>query len=122
MIRKIVVVSACILLAACANGTGVQDRVALPSPPPPGEPPSTIGLSAEALRAAFGTPAFVRKDGETEFWRYNGATCHAYFFLYKTNSILTVGHVETLPHGASIAADDSCLNALRLHPVPLPVS
>ena len=122
MIRKLCVVSACILLAACANRAAIPDRVALPAAPPPGEPPSTIGLSAEALRAAFGPPAFVRKDGETEFWRYNGATCHAYFFLYKQNSILTVGHVETLPHGAAIAADNLCLNSLRLHPVPLPVS
>jgi hypothetical protein len=122
MIRKLLVVSACVLLAACANRAAVPDRVALPAAPPPGEPPNAIGLSATALRAAFGTPAFVRKDGETEFWRYNGATCRAFFFLYKQNSILTVGHVETLPHGAAIAADNNCLNALRLRPVPLPVS
>jgi len=122
MIRKLLVVSAYVLLAACANRAAVPDRVALPAAPPPGEPPNVIGLSATALRAAFGAPAFVRKDGETEFWRYNGATCRAFFFLYKQNSILTVGHVETLPHGAAIAADNYCLNALRLRPAPLPVS
>jgi hypothetical protein len=122
MIRKLVVISVCALLAACANRVAVQDRVALPSAPPPGEPPNIIGLSADTMRATFGTPAFVRKDGETEFWRYNGATCRAFFFLYKQNRVLTVGHVETLPHGAAIAADVACLNSLRLHPVPLSTS
>jgi len=122
MIRKLLVVSACVLLAACANRAAVPDRVALPPAPPAGEPPNVIGLSAVAMRATFGAPAFVRKDGETEFWRYNGATCRAFFFLYKQNGALAVGHVETLPHGAAIAADNNCLNALRLRPVPLPVS
>jgi hypothetical protein len=122
MIRKLLTVSGCVLLAACADRAAIPDRVALPPAPPPGEPPAIIGLSADAVRATFGEPAFVRKDGETQFWRYNGAQCHAFFFLYKQNSILTVQHVETLPHGASIAADNDCINALRLHPAPLPVS
>jgi len=123
MIRKLVVLSACVLLAACANRAAVPDRVALPAAPPPGEPPNVIGLSPNALSAAFGEPAFIRKDGGTEFWRYNGKTCRAFFFLYKQNNILTVGHMETLPHGAAIAADNACLDTLRLRPVPIrPVS
>jgi hypothetical protein len=122
MIRKIAVLSACVLLAACANRAAAPERIELPSAPPPGEPPNVIGLFADAVRAAFGEPAFVRKDGETQFWRYNGAACHAFFMLYKQNGALTVQHVETLPHGAAIAADLPCLNALRLHPVPLPLS
>jgi hypothetical protein len=121
MIRRGLVLSLCALLSACANQAAVQDRVALPAAPPPGEPPNVMGLSADAMRATFGQPAFVRKDGETEFWRYNGAACHAFFFLYKQNGILTVQHIETLPHGV-IAADNACINALRLRPVPLPVS
>ena len=122
MIRKIAVLCACIALAACAQGGVVQDRVALPAAPPPGEPPSTIGMTADALRIAFGAPAFVRKDGNTQFWRYNGTTCHAFFFLYPQVGVLTVGHVETLPHGNGIAADINCLNSLRLQPPPAPVS
>jgi hypothetical protein len=119
MIRKALVVSTCLLLAACANRAAAPDRVALPPAPPPGEPPNTIGLSADDMRATFGTPAFVRKDGEMQFWRYNGAACHAFFFLYKQKGVLTVQHVETIPRGAAIAADNACINALRLRPVPL---
>jgi hypothetical protein len=120
MIRRGLILSLCAFLGACASQT--SDRVALPAAPPPGEPPSTIGLSDAALRATFGAPAFVRRDGETEFWRYNGASCHAFFFLYKQSGILTVQHVETLPHGVSIAADSVCLQSIRLHPAVAPVS
>ncbi len=122
MIRKLLTVSACILLAACASRAPIPDRVELPPAPPPGELPNVLGLSEDAVRATFGEPAFVRRDGDMQFWRYNGAACHAFFFLYKQNGILTVQHVETLPPGAAIGADNACINGLRLHPVPLPVS
>ena len=62
----------------------------------------------------FGRPAFVRKDGGTEMWRYDGAACRAFFFLYGTPP--AVRHVETLPHGAQSAADMACLNALKASP------
>ncbi len=47
-------------------------------------------------------------------WRYDGAACRAFFFLY--GSPLMVRHVETLPHGAESAADIACLTALRASP------
>jgi hypothetical protein len=71
-------------------------------------------MAAPALQAAFGHPAFVRKDGGTEMWRYDGAACRAFFFLY--GAPLAVRHVETLPHGAQSAADIDCLNALKFSP------
>ena len=98
-------------LAACASPQ--PQHVALPPPPPSGEPSGIAGLGAADLRAAFGAPAFVRKDGTTEMWRYDGANCRAFFFLYAQGGAPTVRHVETLPRGASIAADTICLDALR---------
>ncbi len=71
-------------------------------------------MAAPGLQAAFGRPAFVRKDGATEMWRYDGAACRAFFFLYGMP--LAVRHVETLPHGAQNAADPACLTALRVLP------
>jgi hypothetical protein len=71
-------------------------------------------MPATALQAAFGKPAFVRKDGVTEMWRYDGAACRAFFFLY--GAPLAVRHVETLPHGVQSAADSACLTALRAGP------
>ena len=87
---------------------------AIPSAPPRGEPGLYLNMAASGLQAAFGRPAFVRKDGATEMWRYDGAACRAIFFLYGTP--LTVRHVETLPHGAQTAADFACLSALRVSP------
>jgi hypothetical protein len=47
-------------------------------------------------------------------WRYDGAACRAFFFLY--GAPLMVRHVETLPHGPQNAADMDCLTALRASP------
>ena len=88
----------------------------LPPPPSPGEPFELIGLSAPKLRYVFGPPAFVRKDGIAQMWRYDGATCKAFFFLYKDEDTLEVRHVETLPHGKTRPLDTSCLDALRVSP------
>src|SRR5690348_1350081 len=87
---------------------------AIPSAPPRGEPSQYINMPVSGLQAAFVKPAFVRKDGATEMWRYDGQSCRAFFFLY--GSPLMVRHVETLPHGAQNAADMACLTALRSVP------
>ena len=71
-------------------------------------------MPATSLQAAFGKPAFVRKDGATEMWRYDGQSCRAFFFLY--GAPLAVRHVETLPHAKQNAADMDCLIALRASP------
>ena len=111
MNRVIPLVLFCALLAGCA---APQQRVALPSAPPPGEPGNVAGLRADQLRVAFGEPAFVRKDAGTELWRYDGAVCKAFFFLYSDGGQMVVRHVETLPRGQDIAADSNCLSALLL--------
>jgi hypothetical protein len=122
MIRRILILACCAALGACAT-RAPSDRVALPSAPPRGEPVSTIGLSDADLRVQFGTPAFMRREGTAQLWRYDGASCRAFFFLYPANNALNVRHVETAPHGTDMAADPKCLDALRLHPVsPAPVS
>jgi len=107
--------SLCLLAAACATRP-VTDHVALPPAPPPGEPTSTEGMTAQALRASYGNPAFTRKDGETQLWRYDGATCKAFFFLYPDGGELKVRHVETSPRPVDAAADQICLHTLAHHP------
>ena len=80
-----------------------------------------MGLAAQDVRTAYGAPAFVRKDGGDQMWRYDGASCKAFFFLYPNGGTLAVRHVETLPRGPRWAADPACLNALRAAASP-PVS
>lgn len=122
MIRRVLVLSLCALLGACAAHRP-ENLGTLPPAPPQGEPTDMLGLSADALKLAYGPPAFARLDGPTQMWRYDGAACRAFFFLYPQKGILQVGHVETVPHRADTAADASCLAALRQQPpAPKPAS
>jgi hypothetical protein len=102
----------CVLLCACSTAPRETPSVTLPLAPPPGEPKGVAGLEASALRASFGPPAMVRKDGTSEMWRYDNPNCKAFFFLY--GAALTVRHVETVPRGREMAADEDCLAQLRV--------
>jgi hypothetical protein len=103
-------------LAGCANQPrrAPAPQTSIPSAPPRGEPGAYLNMPDTGLTAAFGKPAFVRQDGVTQMWRYDGEGCRAFFFLY--GAPLTVRHVETLPHGVQSAADSACLTALRASP------
>lgn len=114
----------CAALAGCATShVSRPSQARLPPAPPPGEPPGTTGMHEAELRAAFGAPAFVRHDGTTQIWRFDGANCKAFFFLYSRDGDTAVWHVETMPRGMGIAADENCLNALHVpQAAPRPVS
>ena len=122
MIRRLPILLMLLAVAGCATKAPPLPPVpsvapgiaAIPPAPPRGEPGQYLNMAAPGLQAAFGRPAFVRKDGTTEMWRYDGAACRAFFFLY--GAPLAVRHVETLPHGAQSAADIDCLTALRASP------
>jgi hypothetical protein len=118
MIRRSAMLGLCLLAGACATRP-LADHVALPPAPPPGEPMNMIGKTDASLRTNFGAPAFGRRDGSIELWRYKGAACQAFFFLYPDHGTLTVQHVETLPRPANAAADTSCLQSLHAEPAPV---
>ena len=119
MIRRLSILLIVLAVGGCAAKAPPPPPVqaapvpgAIPPAPPRGEPGQYLNMAASGLQAAFGRPAFVRKDGSTEMWRYDGAACRAFFFLYGTPP--AVRHVETLPHGADSAADIACLTALKI--------
>ncbi len=128
MIRRLAFLVFTLALAGCAQpsrppATPVVASVPRPVMPPPavpippappgGAPVDFINLPPANLRGLLGQPSFVRQDGGTEMWRYDGASCRAFFFLQGPTGSQTVRHVETLPAGAGTAADPLCLNALR---------
>jgi hypothetical protein len=119
-IRTLLALGLALGLTACAQKQAASPppaaTVPLPPPPPRGEPDRFTNLSAASLRAELGAPAFVRKDGATEMWRYDSKNCHAYFFFYGAGAEQAVQHVETLPQGKSAAADPACLEALKKTP------
>ena len=119
MIRRFAFLGLALLAAGCAGQPASRPgfpppAATIPAAPPRGEPGQYTNMPAQGLEAAFGRPAFVRKDGATQMWRYDGAACRAFFFLY--GAPLAVRHVETLPHGKAEAADIGCLTALRISP------
>lgn len=105
-------------LGGCAAPSVPSTHVKLPEAPPPGEPMGTTGLHEAELKAAYGQPALVRRDGQAQIWRFDGAGCKAFFFLYSRDGNTAVWHVETAPRGQSIAADENCLSALRARTAP----
>ena len=121
--KRLILIAALFVLAGCAAKPGavpsavpVAAAVPLPPPPPKGEVTGVTSLNATSLRDTYGVPSFVRKDNGAEIWRYDGPSCRAFFFLYTDGAQQVVRHAETLPRGADIAADATCLAALRLKP------
>src|SRR6185312_5569863 len=112
--RKNIAALMILTLAGCAAPPRPPAPATVPIPPapPPREPDVLTGLQATQLRALAGAPAFTRKDGATEMWRYDTQSCRAFFFF--TGTPAKVQHVETLPRGADGGADPACLNALRV--------
>jgi hypothetical protein len=117
MKRLLVFGFAAFALSACATPPSGTTR--LPSAPPSGEPAGIAGLQSQQLRLAFGDPAFVRKDTGVEIWRYDGAACRAFFFLYPDQGGMSVQHVETIPRPADAASDSACLSRLRIDGKPV---
>ena len=98
-------------LAGCESPQVNTTRASL-AIPQAGGPANVAGMDAARIRLAFGAPQFVRKDGQVEMWRYDGASCKAFFFLYPNGGSLAVRHVETMPQGANATADSTCLQSL----------
>ncbi|HUJ04213.1 MAG TPA: hypothetical protein VLW75_11275 [Rhizomicrobium sp.] len=119
MKRVVCVFALGLLAAACAAPQTAPTINAIPPAPPKGEPSDLTGMAPSALRVAFGAPAFVRKDGAAQMWRYDGASCKAFFFLYRDGDDFAVRHVETIPRGEKEAADPDCLKSLRVSPPPV---
>ena len=121
MIRKVPFLLVVLGLAACGAPRPAAPPVAPSAPgtvpfpvaPPRGEPDQFSNINVAKLRAMLGDPAFVRKDGATEMWRYDTPSCHAFFFLYGSGAQQQVRHIETMPAGRNVAADPACLNALK---------
>ena len=119
MMRRLILLSCCALLAGCAasrhaaSPTAQPQQNIVPAAPAAGEPGDLAGLKSTQLREVFGAPNFVRKEGSMELWRYDSVNCKAFFFLYPYGQALLVKHVETLPRGTTLAADQTCLDSLH---------
>ena len=101
-----------------ASVTPMAPRAAAPAPipmsmtpPPSASVPPTDALT---LRAAYGAPDFVRREMDSELWRYDGQDCAAFFFLYREGEIWRLRYSETMPRGRDMPADAACLSGISL--------
>ena len=70
-------------------------------------------MDAQSLRARFGAPDFIRREMNSELWRYDSGSCAIFFFLYRDGDMLRLRYYETLPRGTNMAADPRCLETLN---------
>jgi hypothetical protein len=82
-------------------------------------PPAMLQPDAAQLRMSYGEPSFVRREADSELWRYDVADCAVFFFLYRDGAAMRVRYVETQPKGEREPADPACLDRLtaRAHPM-----
>ena len=85
-------------------------EVSLPLPPP--------RRNAADLRAEFGAPDFVRKETDSELWRYDGTNCALFALLYRVNDDYLVRRLETLPAGNGTPADETCITSVKARVPP----
>jgi hypothetical protein len=114
------------LLAACA-GTPPPPTATTPAPqaaprgtPRPAAPSAPPAITnAEGLRAAYGEPDFVRKEAGSELWRYDGANCALFAFLYRDGDDLKLRRLDSLPAPAGGGADPACVASVRARGAPV---
>jgi hypothetical protein len=133
--QKLALLIATLLLAGCQTVNSTWGSISGPdapkeqAPPPAAEPappvrtamapaPTTSlrGQSGEALQGLWGEPSLRRKDLGSELWQYAGKGCTLLIYLYPTNGVLTVNHVEAVPGGQGDEAISACAKAAGKQP------
>ena len=126
--RKLAFVALSLALAGCqtmglSGDTPSEPAAAASTPAPtaaaPAAPAATaasngiVGMTGEALQAAWGEPSLKRTETGTEMWQYGGrgnCTLLVYFYA-NASSVMTVKHAEAVPGGADEAAIANCAKA-----------
>jgi hypothetical protein len=105
-----------VLAASCAS---VETGPQFPAPPSAQTSRELSRFDAVSVRAEFGVPDFVRKEIESELWRYDAKDCTAFFFLYRDGAVMRLRYIETAPRGANDAPDPSCLALVKAKQKPV---
>jgi len=104
------------------------------APPPAAAVPATetargtasngvVGMTGEALRAAWGEPQLKRTETGAEMWQYGGrGNCTLLVYVYaNASNVMTVTHAEAVPGGSDEVALANCAKAAGMPPLK-PVS
>ncbi len=131
--RRLAFVLPMLALAGCQtmglSGGDPSEPVADPTPARVAAPPSTgvaptantglIGMTGDALRAAWGEPALKRTETGAEMWQYGGqGNCTLLIYLYaNASSVMAVTHAEAVPGGGDETAVANCAKAAGKPPL-----
>jgi hypothetical protein len=80
--------------------------------------PLPAPTDGQSLRSRYGAPDFIRREMETELWRYDGEACSIFFFLYREGDALKLRYTESTPRGLNMAADPRCVESLNARGMP----
>jgi hypothetical protein len=111
--RRSIVLSASLLLAACATRQPMP--VAQPSPVEPSAQTSRSlrGLTANELVGHFGTPALQIREGTSLKLQFRGRQCVLDAYLYPQSGVLRVTHVDTRTPAGNDTDQAACILALE---------
>ena len=90
--------------ARTGSTPGTATALATPNARPVNDDPMQfLGLAGDQVAASLGAPDLIRRDGTAEVRQFHGSACTLDLFLYHTNGVSTVKHVEL--RGASLESD-----------------
>jgi hypothetical protein len=111
--RRLLVLSGSLLLAACATRPA---SVETPEAPPPTEHTAggIVGLTADDLVHRFGTPALQVREGNSLKLQFRSDQCVLDAYLYPTgNAPYRVTYVDTRTPSLAKADQFSCMASLQ---------
>ena len=111
--RRLLVLSGSLLLAACS---GRPVAVETPQAPPPSEEHvrgGIVGMTADDLVHRFGTPALQIREGNSLKLQFRSKLCVLDAYLYPTgNAPYRVTYVDTRTSSLADADQTSCIASL----------
>jgi hypothetical protein len=114
--RRFIVLSLSLVLAACAAGPEQPATTTSPPLQSQAEQQSSLaGLTAQELVGRYGTPALQIREGNSVKLQFRGPRCvmDAYLYPSGNSGTLKVTHVDTrLPSGGDID-QAACIFSLR---------
>jgi hypothetical protein len=109
--RRLLIIAAALLLAACATRPKPAEPPAPPSEHTRGE---IIGLTAEELVRRFGTPALQIREGTSLKLQFRSDQCVLDTYLYPTgNAPYRVTYVDARTRGLADVDTAQCINSLE---------
>ena len=114
--RRLILASTLLLLAACA--TRPQQASQPPQQPAPSEPVSQearqlLGLTPNELVGHFGKPALQIREANSLKLQFRGRQCVLDAYLYPQSGVLRVTHVDTRTPAGNDTDQAACILALE---------